>query len=42
MLVGAGSGGVGGTLENSFLQNQANKSYERLLGETIDAAQNSN
>jgi hypothetical protein len=38
MLVGAGSGIGGGTMENSFLQNAANKSYERLLGETIDAA----
>ena len=25
------------TLENSFIQTAANKSYERLLGETIDA-----
>jgi hypothetical protein len=38
MMVGAAnSNNMGNTLENSFVQTAVNKSYERILGETIDA-----
>ena len=40
MLMGSATANMSSTLENSFIQNAANKSYERLLGETIDAVTN--
>ncbi len=39
MLMGSATANLSSTLENSFIQTAANKSYERLLGETIDAGQ---
>jgi hypothetical protein len=37
--MGGGAQAMGNALENSFVQAASNKSYERLLGETIDVSQ---
>lgn len=37
MMMGSSHMVAPGTLENSFVQSGVNKSYERLMGETIDA-----
>ncbi len=39
LMIGIPAGNLSNTLENSFIQSAVNRSYERLLGDSIDPKQ---